>query len=797
MPISDRILKFIAARFHIPPDAFDYFLASRHIGRGAETLLPYSAERIPLGARLVLRGWYNNQFFPTNRDWVLPYWAERQFDPTDPGFIPRGLNLYTINYTHRDWTTVGNLARRREAIVDPRGLVTPWFDGWSLDVWAEVEGELIAPSRLGEGNVSQSLDLEKRVPVVVTEFRAGEIEVRLEMSAAIEEDDSEWVIEEIKVVNPSPARRAMTLYLSVRPFNPEGVSLVRKLEYRPTHKDPFGGAWLIDSAIGVLMPQPDAVAVSDFEQGDVALALPDLNGRTRVESRTGLATGLAAYRLELAPGETKALGVRMPLEKRERDDDDPQIFSPLDGYAALPELRSRMGTTWREKMSQGMRVRLPDELWQKAFEANKAYLLLLHDGETITPGPLTYHQFWFRDAAYMLNALDKLGYHDDVRRVIDNFPRRLEKDGYLRATEGEWDSNGAAIWAMVENARLSGDKELVARNYWSILRMASWINSKRRGTQQDKMQKSQHHGLLPAGPSAEHLGPADYFYWDDFWGLAGLRDAAQVAVWLGQEKDGARLHANFDSFRKDVDASLAAVAARLGRPAMPASPYRRLDAAMVGSLAALYPLRLFDAHDPRVVDTLAALKEKAWSENAYFNHVGHSAFGTYLSLDVAECFLYQRNAEAWNIMQWVLGHASPTFTWAEGIHPITRRGGMGDGHHGWAAADFLLALRNLLLMEESDHLVITPILPQEWTAETSVIQLQDAATYFGPVSFTIAFGDRTATLVVNGNWHAEPEYIEWNLPFVLREAGGEGEGIQMAGNTVRLPLGVTRVVVMW
>ena len=93
MPISDPILKFIAARFHIPPDAFDYFLASRHIGRGAETLLPYSAERIPIGARLVLRGWYNNQFFPTNRDWVLPYWAERQFDPTDPGFIPRGLNL--------------------------------------------------------------------------------------------------------------------------------------------------------------------------------------------------------------------------------------------------------------------------------------------------------------------------------------------------------------------------------------------------------------------------------------------------------------------------------------------------------------------------------------------------------------------------------------------------------------------------------------------------------------------------------------------------------------------------------
>ena len=346
------------------------------------------------------------------------------------------------------------------------------------------------------------------------------------------------------------------------------------------------------------MPQPDAVGVSDLEQGDVAFGLPDLNGKTCVESRTGLATGAAAYRVELSPGETRTLVLRMPLEKRERDDDDPEMFSSLGRYATLPDLHSRMEATWREKMAQGMRVRLPDEVWQRAFDANKAYLLLLHDGDSITPGPFTYHQFWFRDAAYLLNALDKLGYHDDVRRVIDLFPRRLEKDGYLSATEGEWDSNGAAIWTMVENARLSGDKELVARNYWSILRMASWINSKRQVTKENKEPRSPHYGLLPSGPSAEHLGPADYFYWDDFWGLAGLRDAAQVAGWLGQDKDAGRLRANFESFRDDVDASLAQSATRLGRPAMTASPYRRLDAAMIGSLAALYPLHLFDAHDP-------------------------------------------------------------------------------------------------------------------------------------------------------------------------------------------------------
>jgi hypothetical protein len=159
--------------------------------------------------------------------------------------------------------------------------------------------------------------------------------------------------------------------------------------------------------------------------------------------------------------------------------------------------------------------------------------------------------------------------------------------------------------------------------------------------------------------------------------------------------------------------------------------------------------------------------------------------------------LFQRNPAAWKIINWVLRHASPTFTWAEGLHPTTRRGGMGDGHHGWALADFLLAVRNALLFEEGDHLVITPALLEDWTLENNVIKVEDAATYFGKVNFTIAFGERTGTLVVNGDWRAAPEYIEWNLPFALCDAGGDVDNIEIIGNVVRLPRGATRAVAMW
>ena len=66
----------------------------------------------------------------------------------------------------------------------------------------------------------------------------------------------------------------------------------------------------------------------------------------------------------------------------------------------------------------------------------------------------------------------------------------------------------------------------------SIVKAADWIPRKR----------IKHHkeprvlGLLPAGFSAEHLGPNDYYYWDDFWGVAGLQAAAWLLEGTGHDK---------------------------------------------------------------------------------------------------------------------------------------------------------------------------------------------------------------------------------------------------------------------
>ena len=79
--------------------------------------------------------------------------------PARPGRRPRSCRAATCpfltNVTPRNWTMVGNVGSPWEAIVDPRGLVTPWFDGWSLDWWIGADDRWHFPSR--EAAVRQRL----------------------------------------------------------------------------------------------------------------------------------------------------------------------------------------------------------------------------------------------------------------------------------------------------------------------------------------------------------------------------------------------------------------------------------------------------------------------------------------------------------------------------------------------------------------------------------------------------------------------------------------------------------------
>jgi hypothetical protein len=778
-----QLFRVFGPRYRLAPTVSEYLDRSTRVGKTDQ--IP--TELIPLAARLWSRGWFNRQFLDISRDWVLPYWATRQLDPTDKGFTSRALQPVFLNTAYRNWTALGNPDSRPKAIVDPRGLVTPNPDrwGWSLDAWVRVDGETFFPSRLQEGEITQKL--YENLPLVQTQYEPARLRVNQE-AFAIQNKGQDWLAAAYTIENPRGDARTATLVLALRPLNPEGAAVVDKIEFRSVGS---GAELWVNDELGAVLPVPAAYAMSDMERGDAAFFLDSMNMEQSVSDRTGLATWVGAVPLELRPHTHKTILAVLPMSRTRESPGAAQTWSEPD---ALPKLKREFSTRWRTLLAQGMSIRVPDDAVQAAFDANKAHLLVLNEGDAITPGPFLYHQLWFRDAAFMLHALDQLGYHAQVNAVLETFPNYLRKDGFLQSQDGEWDSNGQVLWLLEQHARLSGDYELMHDEYWQMLNAAHWIDAARQKTK-SKGERTPEYGLLPAGMSAEHLGPNDYYFWDDWWGLAGLRAAIFAATTFNSQDDAKKLQSAYDAFYRDVMDALARAAQKNHAEWMPASPTRRADSAMVSNLIASYPLQLLAPDDPRIEATIQKLTEIAFVDGAFFHHVGHGGFGTYLALHLAGAQLFQRKEEAWNALRFLMANASPTWTWGETIHPTTRRGGHGDGHHGWAAAEVVSFIRNALLFEEGNHLVVTPALPEDWVFETASIKVERAATYFGEVGFTMAFGNQNVTLVLKGKWRTPPEYIEWNLPIAIKDAGGDFAGVEVVNpHRVRFPSNMTKVV---
>ena len=735
------LLRPAMGRLRSDEDIVRHLTTLQHLGEHPESGSP--GKLLPAGARTVFRALRTRSAAEVGTDWVWPHWLERQLDPTSPSFVPRGHLPFLANVTARNWTMVGNIGSSHEAIVDPRGLVTPWFDGWSLDWWVGADDRWHLPSR--EPAVRQRLIAD--APVVETAMRVpgGDILHRAyAIRSAAADGAEELIVVEIENATPVP----VALAVAVRPYNPEGLAVIEQIGL---HGRSHGARDIVtvDGRVALLLPRtPNRVAASTFHDGDVAAIVLGGDAGTSFSAGlrcdAGMASAAFVYPLPHRATLSFFIPLTSPQRTRRRGLARRRLAAAPTAPSSVPTA-AQVANGWKAHAGRGMRLVLPDPRLAAAVEANRRFLLLLHDGDEITPGPATYHRFWFRDAAYLLGALDRYGYADEVAEVLASYPRRQRGDGLFFSQSREWDANGAALHAIGEHWRLHRDTAAIAGLAPVVAAGAEWIERKRTGARAG-LRRVEHDGLLPAGTSAGHLGPFDVYYWDDLWGLRGMLDAAEVLDALGEADAAADTRARAGRFRADIDASLAAVASRLGTPAIPAGPRRRIDPGAIGSLAACWPLRLMAADDPRIAATAEVIRERFCLGPAFFQGISHTGLATYLTLQLAFVELEVGDRRALERLDWLLSVATPTWTWPEAVHPRLDGGCMGDGHHGWAAADLLTFVRNMLVRETSDGgLALCSLVPHDWLGQQ--LEVHDAPTHHGKLSFAIRWhGDRPALL---------------------------------------------------
>ena len=355
----------------------------------------------------------------------------------------------------------------------------------------------------------------------------------------------------------------------------------------------------------------------------------------------------------------------------------------------------------------------PADRMIRTLQSNLAYILINRAGPAIQPGSRTYARSWIRDGALTSSALLSMGYTEEVREFIRWYAGYQFPDGKIpccvdkRGADPlpEHDSHGEFIYTVMEYYRYTHDVGFLSELWPAVVKAVEYIDFLRRQrltVAYRTPELRQYYGLVPESVSHEgYLAHPVHSYWDDFFTLRGLKDAAAMAMVLGEAEKAANFAALRDAFQQDLLESIRRTmekhridylpgAAELG-DFDPTSTTIALDPG--GEQKSLPQKALQQTFE----NYYAYFRQRANGEIDWDNYTPYETriIGSLVrlgqrqrALETLDFFLADRRPAAWN-------------QWAEVVWRDPRVANfIGDMPHTWVGSDYIRSLRSLFAFEE-------------------------------------------------------------------------------------------------
>jgi hypothetical protein len=574
---------------------------------------------------------------------------------------------------------------------------------------------------------------EGALPLPSVTWRDAQFELTVE-AAADGPRESPELLARYRLLNTGPRKQTFTLLLALRPWqvNPPQQFLATQGGERPLTTLAWTGNELAVDGRPTLRPQtaPQRVSALPFDAG---LSLPVLRDAPVLKSMRDPqqhASALLQYRITLAPGEARSLGVVAPLGASQRN-------GPLDARfeAAADSWRQRLG---RVVLEAGPNAQpLIDTL-----RTSLAHILMSRDGAALQPGTRSYARTWIRDGAMMVAGLLRLGETEVAREFVDAFAERIFESGKVpccfdaRGADPvvENDSHGQYLYAVAEVWRRTQDNVWLARHWPRVQRVVAWQEALR---QSERKVPGRLFGLLP--PSISHEGYSDkaaYSYWDDFWALRGYKDAVNIARALGHADEASAWAAQRDEFEYDLAASIVATAGHYGIDTI-AGAADRGDFDATSTTVALDPAQARVSRE-----LLVATFERYW-QTSLARSEGRRPWKDYTPYELRNVGALLRLGQperAHAMLRFFFNDQRPQGwnQWAEVVLPNPREVRfLGDMPHAWVSSDYIRSALDLFAYEREadDTIVIGAGWKPEWLAQG--ITLRGLSTRFGPLALQL------------------------------------------------------------
>jgi F5/8 type C domain-containing protein len=724
---------------------------------------------------------------------------------------PRGTYPRSFSGEQAYWTVAGADGDTESALVGEDGAVEPARGSFSVEPFLFVDGKLLCWSDVTIEHALEQGDL----PVPTVAWRHGMLGLKITAFVFGSAGASSLQVR-YRVGNSGPRRQRGKLFLALRPFQvnpptqflngPGGVTRIASLEWD-------GSAVSVDGIprLFARVPPSGFGAVS-FDAGPITdfLARGELPPSRRARDDAGYASGVLAFDLDPPPGGIDEVSLELPLHPKTALDSPRRPLARREARELFARRLAACTREWRGKVDRvafaGPAAERP---LLRTLRSNLAYALLERDGPAIRPGTRAYARSWIRDGALISAALLRLGHAEAVRAYIEWFAKFQDPDGRVpccvdgRGADAvaENDSHGELLFAIAEYWRFTRDGEFLRRVFPHVERAVAYIDAlrqKRRTEEYRTPEKLTFFGLLPESISHEgYSAKPVHSYWDDFWALKGLKDAADLAAAGGREDLRPRWAAVRDEFAKDLFASLSRTMASRGIDFIPGSA-ELADFDPTATTIALDPagelerlpqrqlLRTFGRYDEEFLRRRDG--QTPW--DAYTPYEIRTV-GAFVRLDwraraqaLLDFFLAGRRPAAWN-------------QWAEvvGREPRAPRF-VGDMPHAWVGADFIRSCLDLFAFErESDGaLVLAAGVPAGWLREGPGIAVRRLRTQHGLLDYTLRNEERGLRFTI-GDLAIPPEGIALRPPLEVppRRVTVNGKPVPFSGEELvirRLPADV-------
>jgi hypothetical protein len=713
------------------------------------------------------------------------------------------------------WTVVGAPGDDHEALLSEDGTAEVDKKAFSIEPFVYVDDQLLT---WADASTTQSL--AKGFAPVPTVTRIYD-KLTLSVTAAADgQRDSSSLLMRYQLTNTSAESVQGALFLALRPLqvNPPyqwlnaggGVARVNKIALDDSRR-----VINVDDRAIALGESPTNFGAAAFEEGDVTefISKGQVPPQRRVEDAQRAASAAIEYRFDLKPGQCRCWLLSVPFSRDGKWQAElaQPLLSAADPVAYVRDRDTAVINYW-DTATNSFELLVPAEAGDivSTVRSTLAYILINRDGPSIQPGSRAYERSWIRDGSLTTAALLRYGLDQPAREFVDWYAPYQFESGKVPCVVDrrgadpvpENDSHGQLIMAVMNIYRFTGDQAFLEKQWPHVEKAVAYIealraqrttpeyaDAKTTATRQepDKPAVNLHafYGLMPESISHEgYSAKAMHSYWDDFFTLKGLKDAAEMARVLGHDDEATRYKTLADDFATTLYASINAAMQAHGIDYIPGcAELGDFDATSTtialwpcGEIGRL-PRAALDHTFDRYWERFLSRRDDpsfAWTDYTPYEL---RCIGSLVLLghpdrarEALEFFLHDRRPPAWN--QW------PEVVYREPRTPKF----LGDLPHTWCGSDFLNSVRMLFLYEREadDALVLLAGVRESWITSKPV-GFRNMPTYGGKLSCTLerAQGDNQLLANLSGTCPVPKGGIHLTLPRAATAATLNGKPTQL------------------